>query len=248
MKKIIATLILLESFLISSPTFAFSIKSNDTTTQIASDNHLPLQELPKLHPQIQNLDLINDGQPVTTSIPEKQIFNLIHIGQPITSSIPEINVGQTVNTTDPEIHNLNLIHVKQTITTTKPDTAPEPKKEYSDYEMDLLARLVRAEAANEPIEGKIAVACVVLNRVDSPRFPNKIREVIYARGQFQPVQNGAINRPADEDSVKAVQAALSENRHSVGNSLFFYNPDISTSHWLDSRVTTVVIGHHVFKK
>lgn len=247
MKKLISTLIVLASFLIASPTFAYTVKSGDTLTQIARDNHLRLAELSKLNPQIQNLDFIKVGQTVTTSIPEKQNLELIDNEQTITSYIPEIHTIHTINITKPEDKSLELVHIEQTVATSKPDTVPELKIEYSDDELDLLARLVRAEAENEPIEGKIAVACVVLNRVESPSFPDTIRNVIYARGQFQPVRNGAINKPADDESIKAVRAALSEKRQIAGKSLFFYNPSIATSHWLDSRATTVVIGHHVFK-
>ena len=118
----------------------------------------------------------------------------------------------------------------------------------SDSEIDLLARLVRAEAQTETLEGKIAVACVVLNRVESSQFPDTIKEVIYAPGQFQPVQNGEINKPADEESIQAVKAALTDQRQLAPGALFFYNPAIATSRWLDTRATTLVIGQHVFKK
>lgn len=147
-----------------------------------------------------------------------------------------------------------LTSVHQSVSHTKPITPSESKKENSvkisltDDEIDLLARLVRAEAESEPYEGKIAVACVVLNRVESKKFPDAIKEVIYAPRQFQPVQNGEINKPADKESIKAVKAALSEQRQLAPGALFFYNPAIATSRWLDTRTTTKIIGRHVFKK
>ena len=155
---------------------------------------------------------------------------------------------------NPQISNLNLIYPGQEIHTNKTIRSNEPKIEEPvnlsllKEEIDLLARLVRAEAQTEPLEGKIAVACVVLNRVESAQFPNTIKEVIYAPGQFQPVQNGEINKPADEESIQAVQAALTEKRQLAPGALFFYNPAIASSRWLDSRTTTLVIGQHVFKK
>lgn len=155
---------------------------------------------------------------------------------------------------NPQISNLNLIYVGQEINTNKTIRSNEPKIEepvnqiLSNEEIDLLARLVRAEAQTEPLEGKIAVACVVLNRVESPQFPDTIKDVIYAPGQFQPVQNGEINKPADEESLQAVQAALTEQRQLAPGALFFYNPAIASSRWLDSRTTTLVIGQHAFKK
>lgn len=164
--------------------------------------------------------------------------------------------------TNPQITNLDWIYVDQTVNTmisnttieantiqtSNFETSTHENTSISESEIDLLARLVRAEAQTEPFEGKVAVACVVLNRVESPQFPDTIREVIYAPGQFQPVQNGQINKPADEESIKAVKVALTEQRQVAPGALFFYNPAIATSRWLDSRTTTLVIGQHVFKK
>ncbi|WP_078427768.1 cell wall hydrolase [Alkalihalobacterium alkalinitrilicum] len=163
---------------------------------------------------------------------------------------------------NPQIKNLDLIIVGQHINikeTTR--ISSEPKKEkndsnkssqieinFSEEELDLLARIVRAEAQTEPFEGKVAVADVVLNRVESPQFPDTIKEVIYEPRQFQPVANGQVNKPADEESIEAVEAALTDMRNISEDSLFFYNPDIATSRWLDTRETTVVIGQHVFKE
>lgn len=62
-------------------------------------------------------------------------------------------------------------------------------------ELDLLAALVWAEAGDQPIpEGLCYVCDVVLNRVDSPAWPNTIADVIYQPGQFSVVNNGALNR------------------------------------------------------
>ncbi|MEH7072624.1 cell wall hydrolase [Neobacillus drentensis] len=154
----------------------------------------------------------------------------------------------------PHNDELDLLSIRVKAATTKQHTTSEsPKKEsvkihLSNNEIDLLARLVRAEAQTEPYKGKIAVACVVLNRVESKKFPDTIKEVIYAPGQFQPVSNGEINKPADKESIRAVKAALSEKRQMAPGALFFYNPAIATSRWLDSRKTTMIIGRHVFKK
>mgnify|MGYP003576257909 CR=1 FL=1 len=118
-------------------------------------------------------------------------------------------------------------------------------------EKDLLARLVHAEAKGEPYAGKVAVATVVLNRVDSSLFPNDIKNVIYQKDQgyyaFSPVQNGTINQPADEQSKKAVQEALAYR--GMGNkSLYFYNPNTASSKWITTRQVTTKIGNHVFAK
>ncbi|MDE5416351.1 cell wall hydrolase [Alkalihalobacterium chitinilyticum] len=165
---------------------------------------------------------------------------------------------------NPQINNIDLIFVGQQInihTNKKSNNSPEPQNEvnklnvstettnhnFSKKELDLLARIVRAEAQTEPFEGKVAVADVVLNRLESSQFPDTIKEVIYQPRQFQPVSNGQINKPADQESIEAVAAALTDMRNISQDSLFFYNPDIATSRWLDTRETTIVIGAHVFK-
>lgn len=122
----------------------------------------------------------------------------------------------------------------------------------SESEKDLLERLVRAEAQGEPYAGKVAVATVVLNRVDHPGFPNTVHDVIYERTStghyaFTPVANGQINKPADAESIRAVNEALAFRGQGSG-SLYFYNPKTATNQWIKSRPITVIIGNHVFAK
>lgn len=126
-----------------------------------------------------------------------------------------------------------------------------PNTKVSEADRELMARLVSAEAKGEPYAGKVAVATVVLNRVDSSSFPNTVREVIYqtvsGHYAFTPVQNGTINQAADESSRKAVNEALAFRGQGKG-SLYFYNPKTSTSEWIFSREITVTIGNHRFAK
>ncbi|PWA08410.1 spore cortex-lytic protein [Pueribacillus theae] len=124
-----------------------------------------------------------------------------------------------------------------------------PAVSISGEEKELLARLVEAEAKGEPYEGKVAVATIVLNRVESPQFPNTVTEVInevvghaYA---FTPVQNGAINNPASAESTQAVEEAL-KREDTLNDSIFFYNPKIATDQWIRSRQIVKKIGNHVF--
>lgn len=160
---------------------------------------------------------------------------------------------QELSQLNPNVDNLNLIYVGQDIKTagTAQAVASQPVQakadvELSGYEADLLARLVRAEAQSESYAGKVAVAQTVLNRVDSDKFPDSISAVIHQKGQFSPVTNGSINRPADNESKRAVAEAMS-NRVNDG-SLFFYNANTASSRWLDSMTTVKVIGNHTFKK
>jgi len=126
-----------------------------------------------------------------------------------------------------------------------------PSAMISESDKDLMAQLVSAEAKGESYAGKVAVATVILNRVDSIKFPNTVKGVIYQQVDghyaFTPVQNGAINKPADAQSKKAVEEALAYRGQGNG-SLYFYNPNTSTSGWIWSREVTVVIGNHRFAR
>jgi N-acetylmuramoyl-L-alanine amidase len=98
---------------------------------------------------------------------------------------------------NPQIKDPNLIRVGENVNTIDNNSEIKPSENYSAAELDLLARLVRAEAQGEPYQGKVAVAEVVINRTHSPLFPDSITAVINQKGQFSPVSNGAINKPAD---------------------------------------------------
>jgi len=128
------------------------------------------------------------------------------------------------------------------------DNNPSAVNEFTQWEKDLLASLVYAEARGEEYEGKVAVAEVVLNRIESEKFPDTLEGVIFQRRQFTPVDNGAINNNADEESRRAVEEALHKDRANGLGSLFFYNSKTATNRWLDTRETTKVIGNHTFKK
>lgn len=105
----------------------------------------------------------------------------------------------------------------------------------------LLAALIQAEAGNQPYDGQLAVGAVVLNRVKSPRYPNSIREVIYAPGQFGPASNGSLEtilaNGVKEDCMQAAREAL-EGATTVG--------DAKSFHRAGNGESGVIIGAHVF--
>ena len=115
-------------------------------------------------------------------------------------------------------------------------------------DVNLLARLITAEADGEPYEGKVAVGAVVLNRLFTPGFPKTIQDVIYEHGngiyQFEPVQNGWINRPASSDSIRAAKEALGGADPTNGATYFFAN--YSKSNWLWARPASKTIGNVIF--
>lgn len=128
-----------------------------------------------------------------------------------------------------------------------PPLAERPRVELEEQEIALLSRLVHAEAQGEPYEGQVAVAAVVLNRVDHPLFPDTIAGVIYEPHAFTVVANGALYQKPDDRAQAAARDAVDGWDPSNG-ALYFYNPALARSPWLVSRPKIKTIGKHVFAK
>lgn len=116
---------------------------------------------------------------------------------------------------------------------------------YSSQDLYLLAKCVYAEARGEPYVGQVAVAAVILNRVESPEFPNTISGVIYQPWAFTAVHDGQINLEPNDSAYSAAKDALNGWDPTYG-CLYYYNPATATSEWIWSRTTVVTIGQHVF--
>ena len=119
---------------------------------------------------------------------------------------------------------------------------------YTDEDLAQLARVIHAESRGEPYQGQIAVGAVVLNRVKSHQFPNSVRAVIYAPGQFTSVADGQINLTPNESAYRAARAALDGQDPTFG-ALYFYNPKTARNlDWFRTLNITIEIGNHVFAK
>ena len=117
---------------------------------------------------------------------------------------------------------------------------------YDPDTMYWLARVISAESQGEPLVGQIAVGNVVLNRLNSPVFPNSLYEVIFQAGQFEPVANGTIYQDPYHLSVLAAKLCL-EGAQVVGDCLYFFAPALSTGSWIvNNRTYHTTIGCHQF--
>lgn len=120
---------------------------------------------------------------------------------------------------------------------------------YTAQELDLLARLITAEADSESYKTKVAVGAVVLNRVESSLFPNSLAGVIYqvdstGRYQFEPVLNGWINVKASSDAINAAREALSGADPTKG-ALYFFESWVPNK-FLQSRPISIVLDSFTF--
>ena len=120
-----------------------------------------------------------------------------------------------------------------------------------DYQM--LLRIVEAEAGGEDLKGKILVANVVFNRLEvNFSGADSVTDVIFDKGQFEPVTTGRIFRvTVSEETVEAVERALDGEDYSRGT-LYFKSLTRASkkgSAWFEKNLTLVFThGGHGFYK
>lgn len=122
-------------------------------------------------------------------------------------------------------------------------TAP-PYHHLAAADRVLVERVVTAEARGEPYQGMVAVAQVILDRLEHSRYPDHIEGVI---GEFADPYEGHI-----PDTVKAAVAAVFDYGERVTEEvlLFFMNPITASARgraWIINNCQQVLtIGRHVF--
>ena len=149
----------------------------------------------------------------------------------------QLNIGQVIN-----------LPTAEAVIAENPSPTSTSSESYSASDLDLLSRLICAEAVGEPYDAKVAVGAVVINRVESGLFADSISKVIYQNingyYQFTPVTNGWIDKPADADSIKAAKDALNGIDPSKG--AIWYYDDKTTNQWILSKPVSIKIGCMVF--
>lgn len=124
-------------------------------------------------------------------------------------------------------------------------------------ELEVLLKIVEAEAGCEDEDGKLLVANVILNRLNSDKFPDSVSEIVFQQEngitQFSPVSDGSYDRvQISEETVRAVGRALDGEDISEG-ALYFAARDYADSNrmrWFDEKLTLLFRhgGHEFFKE
>ncbi|QQE72782.1 cell wall hydrolase [Brevibacillus composti] len=115
----------------------------------------------------------------------------------------------------------------------------------SENDMKLMANAVYGEARGEPYEGQVAIAAVILNRIESPSFPDTPSGVIFEPRAFTAVADGQIWLTPNAQAKKAVRDALN-GWDPTGGCTYYFNPATATSKWIWSRPQVKRIGRHIF--
>lgn len=128
--------------------------------------------------------------------------------------------------------------------------------ELSETDYQTLLKIVEAEAGCEDENGKLLVANVVLNRVESSKFPSTVQGVVYqadgGKVQFTPAYNGRLQSVKISDETRsAVERALYGEDISEG-ALYFVSTSVAGSEkssWFYNNLIHVFdYGRHSFFK
>lgn len=123
---------------------------------------------------------------------------------------------------------------------------PSGPVSFTQEDIDLIARVIYAEARGESYKGQLAVGAVLVNRVKHPEFPNTVQGVVFQPLAFESVADGQIWLTPNATAYKAAYAAADGQDPTYG-ALFFYNPTkVSPNNWIWSRKVTIKIGNHSF--
>lgn len=115
----------------------------------------------------------------------------------------------------------------------------------SPREVEMLEAVVMHEVGYCSRETMIAVAHVVLNRVEHPLFPDTVEEVLHQKGQFTAIHNYYDReRPVTDEVRRAVADALAIP-DVTGGALYFYaprymEPGSPALRWFQSLETTLI--------
>ncbi|MFK4415978.1 N-acetylmuramoyl-L-alanine amidase [Bacillus sp. RC251] len=234
----------------------YTVQKNDTLEAISKQYEVSVQLLKQANSKAN--DQINIGErliiPVSSIANEYVQKNNSTVSTNTYQAIYQVKSGDTLSSISQQ-YKVSIQSIKQNNNVDgsqifvgqhlKIDTG------ISLQEVDLMARLVNAEAGGEPHAGKVAVAKVVLNRANANGFPNTITDVIYEPIKngyaFTPVTDGRINQPATQEARMAVEEALT-SKGTNSDWLYFYNPKTSTDKWITTRQTVAQIGNHLFAK
>ena len=122
---------------------------------------------------------------------------------------------------------------------------------FGSAEIFWLARIIRAEAGHQPLAGRIGVGNVVLNRVESDIYPDEVFGVVFDDKfavQFDPAYSGSVYQEPEELDVIAACLCL-EGYNTVGESMYFVNPDLADDSWFrNTKEFVITLGDHDFYK
>ena len=231
------------------PVPIISVKINDQLVQFNQDilivdytTYLPLRDVST----ILNASIGYDNTTkIVTLIYDEKIYNINDYK--IKDNRAFISIRQIL-----EYFNINFNYNSDTLTieifanSEVELTNYSSNRSYTDEELILLSKLVHLEALDLPFEGKLAIANVVDNRIESDIFPSNVPDVIFqidTHVQFPPAHYESFdNTTPSKQAILASKMAL-EGINNIAQCLFFNNQPFQG---LEDRLYRIISGEYFY--
>lgn len=157
----------------------------------------------------------------------------------------DIQVEKKIESLEKDTSSYQPIYIYRYITldntTEKEDTevthtSTNTEVSFSPDEKELLAGIVHAEAGNQDFIGKRLIADVVLNRMESIKFPNTVSAVINQPGQF--------TTPSSKYTAEDMAAVDAELNERLDEDVIYFR----TNYYHSCGVPAYQHGDHFFNK
>lgn len=225
---------------------SYEIQPGDTLQTIANSHKITVEELQKAN-QLQSTMIyagevlyIPDGTITYRVTAGDSLYKIAARYQTTVERLKELN-----QLTSDHVQSGQLLRLPALIRQEGTDSYRSQTRDYTQEEWDMLAQVVYGEARGEMFTGQVAVAAVVLNRMDSMEFPDTMAGVVFQKGAFTCVSDGQYYLRPDSTAYLAAQAAL-EGEDPTWGCLYYWNPITATSQWIWTRNIETQIGNHVF--
>lgn len=129
------------------------------------------------------------------------------------------------------------------------DAVEDTRIAANDAELECMAKVVHHESANQPREGQLAVAQLIMNRLESGRFPDTVCAVVNQPGQF--FKTASYNPRRDSGTWKVAmdvsrEAMAGVTADVVPGALFYHAAYQAPNRFFRTRTRAGVLGDHIF--
>ena len=232
----------------------YRVKAGDSLYSIASNHKITVEELK----QNNNLktNTILAGQ--TLQIPVDYVMHRVASGESLYKlaqrygcTISDIKMLNSLTSNTIQTGIVLKIPASSTVNSNSVGTRATSsrgggyQRTYTQAEWDMLAQVVYGEARGEIYDGQVAVAAVVLNRLENDDFPDTMYGVVFQKNAFTCVSDGQYYLHPDRTAYEAALEAMQGNDPTNG-CLYYWNPVTATSRWIWTRTIETQIGNHVF--
>lgn len=232
---------------------------------IAEEGTPVLREVDYLSLALDNSSVLKQNQFKTFSGQVPLISVDIYAGDLVSSPIQVTKAATdaVLKSTEETVKTMSVSENKDGKSAVKEEAAEDAKEtmntgvavlSLSSKEIEILQRIVEAEATGEDIKGKILVANVIINRVNDSSFPDSVEEVVFQKTggtyQFSPISDKRYYSVEVSDETKeAVQRVIQGEDYSQGALYFSARKRASASNmqWFDNNLKWLFqYGGHEF--